>query len=433
MKKKIDIEDTKTKVIILIISIALIIAIVSITSYHFMIKSKLPISNASKEEIEDIEEIKLPEGMLYHIVYLTNNITNITYDILIDENYNISMTSKVDSKESILNDKHTQVDFLDNNQKEWLINYLNNLDYPHNLDEEIKLENSNYIISNYGLEKRLINVESENYLLDIIINSLITKNATYYDYLMKDNNVTNYIIDTNYQKLDINDTKVIDLYNKIVPVRTLENHLNDEVYDSYKINELSNNTIISLTLNSFSIEEMFYNCIDDDEGLTKICFVDNNLFDEKLKNIFGNISYDISIYNGYDTSLSCCFGYDKERNQLFINHFSGDELDDCLFTNIDYAYQVDDKLVIIEKTLYYILYDSNHPDYGTEEYYQQSLEEVGVYESIDKKILIPTLDISLDDYEEALNELEPFVTYYAHTFTLSDDGNYYYTNIDRLN
>ena len=54
MKKKIDIEDTKTKVIILIISIALIIAIVSITSYHFMIKSKLPISNASKEEIEDI-------------------------------------------------------------------------------------------------------------------------------------------------------------------------------------------------------------------------------------------------------------------------------------------------------------------------------------------------------------------------------------------
>ena len=74
MKKKIDIEDTKTKVIILIISIALIIAIVSITYYHFMIKSKLPISNASKEEIEDIEEIKLPECMLYHIVYLTNNI-----------------------------------------------------------------------------------------------------------------------------------------------------------------------------------------------------------------------------------------------------------------------------------------------------------------------------------------------------------------------
>lgn len=430
MKKKIDIEDTKTKIIILIISIVLIIIIVSGTSYYFISKWEAPISNESKEETEVIDEIKIPEGNLYHIVYLENNIT---YDILIDENYNISMASKSDTNESLLNEKHTQINFFDNKQKEWLINYLNNLEYPYDLSGEIELENYNYAISNYQIEKGLANIEYENSILDIIIYSLVTENATYYDYFMRNNNVTNYINDTNYQELDINDEKVIDLYSKIVPTRTLENHLNSEVYDSYKNNELSNNTIISLTLNSFSREEVFNNCIDDDEGLTGICFVDNDLFDEKVKSIFGDISYDISNYNGYDTSNSYYFRYDNESNQLVINYYSGDELDDCLFTNIDYAYQVDDKLVIIEKTLYYILYDSNHPDYGTEEYDQQSLEEVGVYESIDKKILIPTLNIGMDDYEDVLNELEPFVTYYAHTFTLSDDGNYYYTDIDRLN
>ena len=49
MKKKIDIEDTKTKVIILIISIVLIIIIVSVTSYYFISKWGAPISNESKE------------------------------------------------------------------------------------------------------------------------------------------------------------------------------------------------------------------------------------------------------------------------------------------------------------------------------------------------------------------------------------------------
>ena len=100
MKKKIDIEDTKTKVIILIISIVLIIIIVSVTSYYFISKWGAPISNESKEETEFIDEIKTPDNMLYHIVYLENNIT---YDILIDENYNISMASKSDTNESLLN------------------------------------------------------------------------------------------------------------------------------------------------------------------------------------------------------------------------------------------------------------------------------------------------------------------------------------------
>ena len=204
MKKKIDIEDTKTKIIILIISIVLIIIIVSGTSYYFISKWEAPISNESKEETEVIDEIKIPEGNLYHIVYLENNIT---YDILIDENYNISMASKSDTNESLLNEKHTQINFFDNKQKEWLINYLNNLEYPYNLVGEIELENYNYAISNYQIEKGLANIEYENYLLDIIIYSLVTENATYYDYFMRDNNVTNYISDTNYQELDVNEEK----------------------------------------------------------------------------------------------------------------------------------------------------------------------------------------------------------------------------------
>ena len=420
MKKKIDIEDAKTKVIILIISIALIIAIVSIMSYHFMIKSKLPISNASKEEIEDIEEIKLPEGMLYHIVYLTNNITNITYDILIDENYNISMTSKVDSKESILNDKHTQVDFLDNNQKEWLINYLNNLDYTHNLDEEIKLKNSNYIISNYELEKRLINVESENYLLDIIINSLITKNATYYDYLMKDNNVTNYIIDTNYQKLDINDTKVIDLYNKIVPSYNLEVKTNGEIYESYKTGILTNATIISITYNNMKFETIENNCLYDfQDAFSNICYIDNTIFNETLKNIFGNVTYNIAEFQGYKNNNGDYIEYDTENNRLKVNVWEGATPDSFFYSDIALAYKTNNKIVIIEKNLYYSM-DENANE--------------GLYESVDKNILLFSPSNSSKNMpEKYLNELEPFVTYYAHTFTLSNDGNYCYTNIDRLN
>lgn len=122
--------------------------------------------------------------------------------------------------------------------------------------------------------------------------------------------------------------------------------------------------------------------------------------------------------------MSADFYYDEERNQLAINYYNGDELDDCLYTDIAYAYEVDNKIVIIEKTLYYFLYDSNDPNYDS--------KETGLYNSVDKEILLSKFNIA-NDIKEVINKLEPFVTYYAHTFTLSNDGNYYYTDITRLN
>ena len=416
MKKKIDIEDTKTKVIILIISIVLIIIIVSVTSYYFISKWGAPISNESKEETEFIDEIKTPDNMLYHIVYLENNIT---YDILIDENYNISMASKSDTNESLLNEKHTQIDFFDNKQKEWLINYLNNLEYPYNLVGEIELENYNYAISNYQIEKGLANIEYENYLLDIIIYSLVTENATYYDYFMRDNNVTNYISDTNYQELDVNDEKVINLYSKIVPSYTLEVKTNGDIYESYKTGIITNDTIISITYNNMEFETINQNCLYDfQETYSNICYIDNIYFDETLKSIFGNVTYNIAEFQGYENNNGDFIEYDTENNQLKVNIWEGATPDSFFYSDIALAYETNNKIVIIEKNLYYAI--------------DGEVEE-GLYESIDKKILIPTLNIGMNNNEEALNELEPFVTYYAHTFTLSDDGNYYYTDIDRLN
>ena len=354
--------------------------------------------------------------MLYHIVYLENNIT---YDILIDENYNISMASKSDTNESLLNEKHTQIDFFDNKQKEWLINYLNNLEYPYNLVGEIELENYNYAISNYQIEKGLANIEYENYLLDIIIYSLVTENATYYDYFMRDNNVTNYISDTNYQELDVNDEKVINLYSKIVPSYTLEIKTNGDIYESYKTGIITNDTIISITYNNMEFETINQNCLYDfQETYSNICYIDNIYFDETLKSIFGNVTYNIAEFQGYENNNGDFIEYDTENNQLKVNIWEGATPDSFFYSDIALAYETNNKIVIIEKNLYYAI--------------DGEVEE-GLYESIDKKILIPTLNIGMNNNEEALNELEPFVTYYAHTFTLSDDGNYYYTDIDRLN
>lgn len=421
------------KTVILIICIILITIIIVVVSFHFINKEKNlnnpPINNEeiNKDNTGDNNESeKQPnlEGILYHIEYIENN--NI-YDFLIDENFNISVATKEinSNSASILNETHTPISFLNSEQREYLVAFLNNLEYSYELGEEKELEFSNYayMITNYQLEKGLMSNDTENYLLELILMSLVAENNTYYTYLMQDNNVINYIKDANYQELNINDKKVIELYSKIVPSSALEENENSEVYDSYKLNELTNNTYISL-----SLYQLLYNdtsmtdCLEND--FSTICYINNSLFASTLKNIFGDISYDISTYEGYDTTMSADFYYDEERNQLAINYYNGDELDDCLYTDIAYAYEVDNKIVIIEKTLYYFLYDSNDPNYDS--------KETGLYNSVDKEILLSKFNIA-NDIKEVINKLEPFVTYYAHTFTLSNDGNYYYTDITRLN
>ena len=166
-------------------------------------------------------------------------------------------------------------------------------------------------------------------------------------------------------------------------------------------------------------ETINQNCLYDfQETYSNICYIDNIYFDETLKSIFGNVTYNIAEFQGYENNNGDFIEYDTENNQLKVNIWEGATPDSFFYSDIALAYETNNKIVIIEKNLYYAI--------------DEDVEE-GLYESIDKKILIPTLNIGMNNNEEALNELEPFVTYYAHTFTLSDDGNYYYTDIDRLN
>lgn len=441
------INSKKGIIIISIVCIILIISITTIVTYHFINKTTNDITSSEvyKEEILDDEldkdtitnnnpiyknedeseniETILPVDTLFHIVSTKDSII---YDILIDNNSKITIAFQEQSKDNsyipIINKEHIIVDAFNVSQKEYLINYLNSLEYSYDLEENIETGFAkNIIIDNYQINKEFINIK-ENYLLEILINSIIENNPIYFNYLEKDNNVENYIKDSTYTKLDVNSESVKNLYNIVVPNFYAEETYNLEVFDSYKKNKLDNDTKISLTLYKLLYkDEANSNCIEN--NIFKTCYIDNNLFDKTFRNLFGNIKYDLSTYDGYDTTNSAGFNYDSIKKQLTITYYSGDEFDDCLYSEIAFAYETDNKIVIIEKTLYYIIYDSNNS-------YQQTPEEVGLYNNTDKEIKLITNMPS--NGKKLLDDLNPFVTYYAHTFT-KENGNYYYTDIARLN
>ena len=417
MKKKIvnGLNNKIVNVILVMLCVMFFIFLGIVISREIMIYKNSSILNGNKNYEYYFD------NFLFHIVYENDEVI---YDYLIDENYNISEAIKKKEYKnefvSILENKHNKIEFLDDTQKEWLINYLNNLNYTNNSFDIKKRKYYYYKVVNCKNDNSVVFNDVDNKLLYVIVNSLINKDKSIYDYLLKNNYVTNFIRDLNYIPLDTNDEKVIDLFSKAVPSYYSDVKINGSFIESYKNGLLTNDSIIIVTYDNMTNIDNGNNCIyNSEEVYNKTCYINKSDFDKTLKRIFGNIDYDISIFQKFENQNGDVIEYDAEKNQLKVNIKEGATPTSFFYSDIAYAYNIDNKIVIIEKNLYYSM-DENVSE--------------GLYESVDKNVLL--LDgyiASLDKPESYLNELEPFLTYYAHTFTLNKSGNYYYTNIERLN
>ena len=388
-------------------------------------------SENTNNENENEEGNIYSKNLMYQIQYRRGDIL---YDISIDKEFNISIVStEYDYRKPyniLVNENHTLIDVFNNSQKQFIINYLKSLNYTLNPGNLFEVTGDFLVVKNYEDGKGLVN-QTENYFLTALIESIIEKNVSFYQYVEKDNKIENYIKDTNYKKLDNDSDIVLDLYEKFAK-STLSNENNEiigtEVFDSYKKNELNNNTKISLALYNLLYKDISNSNSYCDSESSK-CYIDINLFNSTYEEIFGNTKYDLSTYEGFDTDMSAYFYYDNSNKNIVILYENGDEIDNVLISDIAYAYEKDDKIVIIEKTLYYYLYDTNDGTFGAE-----SITEIeqnkGLYNSPKKEVKITT-EINPFNFKFT-EELNSFVTYYAHTFT-KENGQYYYTSIARLN
>ncbi|MDE6284465.1 MAG: hypothetical protein K2M17_01820, partial [Bacilli bacterium] len=401
----------------------------------FLVVHDEDIKEDDKSDMNNEQQVS--DNYLYRIYkqYQENDGGDIlVYDYLITDNYEILSasieigidelvqnrglgTTNLNIFNSIPNLEHTELLKLNENQKKQLKSILESINY----DTDVKLNDSGAIdfndiylnnLGNIVLEfvtkksglscKNLgrdgwyaINLQDKtsfianygggDFDLEIIINDLIAGDFTYLNYLVnqelvydeylkKDNNVEKYIDDKDYNKLNVESDIVKELYKKV--------HRDDlELYiDLYKNVSLTNDVIISLTLDAMDAEKKVKNCNYD--HISETCYFDEKIFDTYVKRIFGpNVSYNIRDYNGFShNGGSYCYGFDDEKELLYVYYSSGAEFVENVIGSIAYAYEKDDKLVIIEKTLF---------KSGISDYEEQV--RAGLYESVDKKVFIASL------------------------------------------
>ena len=266
MKEKNTILNSKRSVITtLVIIITALIAIILINLYdaknnndtnfnkepqnNVELDKETDKSENTNNENENEEGNIYSKNLMYQIQYRRGDIL---YDISIDKEFNISIVStEYDYRKPyniLINENHTLIDVFNNGQKQFIINYLKSLNYTLNPGNLFEVTGDFLVVKNYEDGKGLVN-QTENYFLTALIESSIEKNASFYQYVEKDNKIENYIKDTNYKKLDNDSDIVLDLYDIFAKATCSDEHdkkIGIEMFDSYKKNELNNNTKITI-------------------------------------------------------------------------------------------------------------------------------------------------------------------------------------------
>lgn len=261
--------------------------------------------------------------------------------------------------------------------------------------------------------------------------------------------VLKYIKDEDYEVVSVYSKDIKELYEKYT--------YNKKIMDNYLEEKITNDMVITLSLQEYDkinlSEDTYENlnffennpfykrvCTQDEYNLEwEICRIiyPNEKLDIYVKKLFGDkIQYDITKYsiNGVSKLENCCYyRYSKEDKSMVEAFYgTGCGVEEHVENSIEYAYKKDDKLVIIEKSLFFAS-DIDTID-GTSKSYKATIynnvkkekllaqgEEVGNCNSTEKY-----------DYEYCLTKYKDDVSYYAYTFLQNEDGSYYLADFSRL-
>lgn len=239
---------------------------------------------------------------------------------------------------------------------------------------------------------------------------------------LQQSKIEDYIVDEKYTSVDILSSKVQDLYNKTKIRKEIA-----EVPEHYKFEKFTNDSIITLTLENKvnSLEKKVFDEILGQE--VKFYEFDMHDFSEKAQNLWGKeITYNLEEYQG---TFRCeKYNYDKVSQKLIQSFSSKCEVEEDIFSELVFAYETENKLVVIEKNLY-VRFIENDKD------------KIGIYNNVKEKQLVQPLtneEINKikQDTEERKNILkkyEKFATYYSYTFLKKEDGTYILKDFNRLN
>lgn len=250
--------------------------------------------------------------------------------------------------------------------------------------------------------------------------------------------VKKYIKDEDYEVVSVYSKAIKELYEKY--------YYSEKVTNNYIEEKITNDMIILTALLEFSKEnkidydnpDFFKNSefydrkyIYDEtaiigDGYDKI-FYSNEKLDEYIKKLYGNdVKYDLAKYQHGDlfNDMNCCYYYyDEVEKKMFFSTLGGTGcgVDNSVETVLEYAYKKDNKLVIIEKSIFF----------GSEAKYnnakkEKMLESYESYESYKNEC----------SFNEAINncftKYKDDVSYYAYTYLKNENGEYYLADFSRL-
>lgn len=311
------------------------------------------------------------------------------------------------------------------------INSLKNkkkMEYNTILDTLKNEKEMEYTVLDYQQDKVFIGGNKDySSDLDAFIYAFVFQNKEYLKYTEENHNIKNYIKDKEYKEVDIEDEFIEELYTKVVDSNT--------PLDSYVEEKLTNNTIITLTLQQMEKDKKYTLVSTMDKiPYTTIYSFSNEDFEQYAKRIFGqNVQYK---FEDYERTTGCSdYDYSKNDNYLYVTYGNGCDVPEQFIGELSYAYETENKLVLIEKSLFFT--EGSSSDYNS--YFRSPIKEdinSGIYTGLHNRLLLGKNFGGL--YNEKgkhgiSKKFDNFTTYYSYTFTKDSDGNYYYTDFSKLN
>lgn len=414
-------------ILLLLVIILLFFGYFKLYQYCKSLEENTPPNIGDLEEKKDEEEVKY----LYKIVYTEPPNRELKKDTVtmsiffIDKDYHIysiqktltsdelaPYTKKIEGGQTIALDelrieleKETPKEKMKLNRTQKFIvkTLLEEQLYIDDIGKEFFIEQPMYYIINSNDQKNYFsNFNGSNSRLEILLRAFIYNDATYFDYL-KNNNVTNFIKDKEYQELDIQSELIKNLYQKVTIGRFDFSH--------YQEGKMTNNSIITWAIYQYYLKQQAASWTLEN--------LNEKNFDRYVKQIFGkNMAYDMDSYTG--TREDECVVFSKYR----LSFNSGCEEAENIYSDLVFAYEKDDQLILIEKSLFYAPPYLSYSITGGK----------GLYTDANAKVLITNqYPLPSKSVSETLELYREFVTYYSYTFAKSNDGNYYLTDFNRLN
>ncbi len=411
MKKR---EKNKTKFFAVGILVLLMIGSIAFLVGNVK-KQEEKESNSEKQESKNTQ-------YLYHMQYFDKN--KDLYAIYITKDWKVKYIKieKADEKTETLNDllnntKYKQGIELEEKEREMIKNHLEAIDYTLPIHTKTTIKENNYKIINYEKNKGTTS-EELNSEITFIIQTLAYQDKKYLELLFVEETLNNLKENQKNNQIELSLIKVNDLYKKTRIRKEITG-----VPDYYKQEKFTNDSIITLILENGvrNTETKVY-----DNALKKDIIVleyDYQDFIRKAKEIWGpNISYFPEKYN----PIGHCeyYAYNKEKQTFESYEGTGCGAQDEIISELEFAYETETTLVIIEKTLLV--------SYG------ESSKEAGIYNNVKDNILLYPFsnEHEKNNVEEKkgdyLKKYSALATYYSYTFNKSEDGSYTLASIERV-